>query len=222
MNFDNYLIKPGSLLLRALLIMTSVALVIGCSTKLPKYDAANISPDSSSTSIDGLTVTAHHLSSAEISEYFGFDDNTLFFNDLIIFVLIENNSKNISYILPKEHITFHHLKNAIKSDDSTVPVRYDGMVKASTMKITLDSHADAYSFKAFTYNPRAIKHAFVTNQYQTKSLSPGESAQGFLYYYLPNEFSGNNYGLLQLLARDPLGNNSVELQLYIQLNLSIF
>ena len=87
MNFDNYLIKPGSLLLRALLIMTSVALVIGCSAKLPKYDAANISPDSSSTSIDGLTVTAHPLDAKEASEYFGFDR---FGNSLAIFVLIEN------------------------------------------------------------------------------------------------------------------------------------
>jgi len=183
---------------------------------LPKYEPPSTGANSSSKSSNGLTVSVRPLVDGnESRKYFGTDLTSK--NILAIFISLENKSNKRIYIIPKKSITFKYHDSATKAKNATnSPGDSDAGEALATAGVIVSPLLMGAGL-TIAGDQTVINHAFKSNEYQNRTLSPGNSAQGFLYFKWPNEFINHKSGILNLTARDPIANESIKFHLPIQL-----
>jgi hypothetical protein len=152
---------------------------------LPPYEAQSIDNYKNIQVKDGLVVAMHPIIDAQESErYFGTD--LLSSHILAVLLLSENRAPSSSFILSKEHISLgaglpevQQARDKVRSEAAGEAVAWTGAVLISPlmMGIAMKLLSDA----------TVINHNFKAREFQTKTLSPGQRAEGFLYFQLPEK-----------------------------------
>lgn len=177
-------------LLRRILCWTlSLTILLnGCSTlHLPDYEAQPINNYSNFQVKDGLTVAIHPLTGKEeVLKYFGTD--LLSSNILPVFVIAENRSSSSSFILSKERSTMKAGQLEVDfGTDSSKAASESGGETVQMVGVLLISLPLLFVGAKMISNATVIKHNFVVNELQMKTLSPGKVTHGFVYFQLPEE-----------------------------------
>jgi hypothetical protein len=176
-------------------MLSLITFLNGCSTpRLPKYEAQPPSQYSYSYVKDGLVVAIHPLmSKQETEKYFGTD--LLSANILAVLVVAENQNDSASFILSKDKVS---LKAGEATAGSATGHRQVGDPSAGeALGAAANVGALAIVATALVSIPLGllagdmisdagvIRRNFTTNELQTKTLSPGQKVQGFVYFQLP-------------------------------------
>jgi hypothetical protein len=164
----------------------AVLLVQGCSAlALPRYESPPISRYDNVQSKDGLAIAIRPLLDHEESRrYFG---KALLSDGIVAaFVLCANQSTSASFVVPKAGISLvadvpgialHEGK--VQSTDAADATVIAGAVLASPLVagIGVKLLSDA----------SVINHSVRAQEFLTKTLSPGQTAGGFVYFQLPDK-----------------------------------
>jgi hypothetical protein len=185
----------------------------GCATmQLPEYKTQSLKPYMLSYVEDGLSVAIHPLIKREESEqYFGLD--LLAVNVLAVHVVAENRNSLVSFVLSKNQVSLH--TEGVLADQN--PQRDQLVSESGGQSLTMAGAAVAGAGVIFTplliaalplvfagakqfSDADVIKHNFAVKELQTNTLSPGESAEGFVYFRLPKEMDAQDQWRLRLQA----------------------
>jgi len=176
----------------------------GCATmEIPDYPKVPVATYKNMTTIDGLHISAQAMTDkAELNKYFGTDLSV--HNVVPIHLIAENKNLSTSFIIAKDKMSFRHRST---TDSLTTGGRVDGKsVKGEVLTIggavslvAVPILAPALIFSGFKEisNAAVVKHNFAAKELQARTLSPGKSIDGFVYFTFP-EGSGSvqNWQLL--------------------------
>jgi hypothetical protein len=201
-------------LLVFLLLVTVLLGGHGCTTvQSPKFESPDVTATTATAAAGGLKVSARPvLDPEESNRYFGTDLAAE--NILAIFIRIENTDGAASYILPREQISYSDTNSAARDTAGTLA---DGnLEEAAVMTGAVFSPLVMWVGLTEAGNDTVRQHALKSNEYQTRTLSPGGVAEGFVYFTYPDLKSGYNPGVLKLVGLDPVTRRTVELQVPIR------
>jgi len=166
-----------------------LALTYGCTTlQLPLYTSPPIDRYENVQVKGGLAVAVHPLvDEQEIKKYFGM--NLLAAGILPVFVIGENRHASSSFLL---------LKEGISLTAAGVPDRpADGIDKpqseANAKSVGYAALALGVNYVLVVIAAKRISDASVINlnfkaqEFHTRTLSPGQTAKGFVYFRLPED-----------------------------------
>lgn len=199
----------------ALVGLLAVALLVGgCSRakKLPNYPTQPPSSYPYSQVKDGLAVSIRPLTNSQESETY-FDTDLSSRGILALFVSAENQGAPSTFILLKERFTLQ----TSRSDEH--PVSNREQVKSGTLDTiqtatNVVGAAAALSFWLVGGLPFAVvageidaheervKHKFIVEELQPKTISLGEETHGFVYFHCPPGYPGPGPWVFHLEAQD--------------------
>lgn len=166
----------------------SIFIMNGCSTMhLPDYQSQPFSQYQHSQVKDGLAVAIHPLTTKEENKkYFGTD--LLSANILAVLVVAKNRSSSSSFILLKDRFSMgigQSEKNSV-SGRNKISSETGGQVMAIA-GATLISFPLLFIGAKMISDASVIKHNFAVKELQKKTISPGETVEGFVYFPLPEK-----------------------------------
>lgn len=178
-------------------------LLNGCATlHLPKYEPQSFDHYLCSQVKDGLAVAIHPLTDRrEIRKYFGID--LLSAHILAVFVVAENRSSSLSFILSKDQFSlgakqietgFTSGFDQLTSESGSDAVSILGAIFIAPALILFGAKMDS--------DAAEINYNFAVKELQTKTLSPKEVTHGFVYFRLPDEYNVNDQWTVHLEAFD--------------------
>lgn len=171
-----------------------VMLLIGChgcvALELPRYQPPPVAMSPNTQIQDGLAVAVHPiLDEGESRKYFGMSLAAR--NILAVFVVGENRDPSASFILFKEAVSLSATvpssrpsQEGIKSEAPGEALALTGAALALTGPILLAPLALSVAIQMLS-DASVINHNFRSQEFQTKTLSPGQTATGFIYFQLP-------------------------------------
>lgn len=174
--------------MRFILPTLLLALVSGCATGNPKaYSLADQPASLLTKEVDGVRVSVDAvLDSHRSHEYFGTD--ALGTGVVPVFVNVENLTQPGSILVEKEQ--FKITINA--AADENAPLPGDVKYKSTTGEVVGVVGAVAVASPLILVSAMMIssadqvRHNFVDKEFRNQSLSPGRSAQGFVYCQMPD------------------------------------
>lgn len=137
---------------------------------------------------DGLTVAIHKLTDKkEMREYFGVNMDSA--KILAVFVKAENNNPDSSFLILKDKVKVGQTKTVvgreIASESAGNAVATIGAV--ALVIIPVAALPVLFSGMKMVSNASAIKHNFAVKELQTRTISPGKSVEGFIYFQIPDD-----------------------------------
>ncbi|NOT55665.1 MAG: hypothetical protein HOP18_13780 [Deltaproteobacteria bacterium] len=197
--------------------LLTVAFVVGgcASKKLLDYPAQPPSSYPYSQVKDGLAVSIQPLTSPQESEKY-FDTDLSSRGILAIFVSAENQGSPSTFILLKERFTLQTAQreeHAVSDREQVKSGTLDNLQAATEVVGFAATVGSALFFglggvpflwgshKIQSHEER-VKHKFIVEELQTKTLSLGEETHGFVYFHRPPGYPGSGHWVLHLEARD--------------------
>ena len=201
--------------------LLTVAFVVGGCTakKLPPYPTPAPSSYPYFQVKDGLAIRIQPLTDAQESEKY-FDTDLLARGVLAIFVSAENQSVPGTFLLLKERFTLQTAQREEHAVSDREQVK-SGSLDTIQGVTSVVGVAAALTFWGVGGLPFAavagtidaheerVKHKFIVEELQTKTLSLGEETHGFVYFHRPLGYPGSGHWVLHLEAQD-LGNKEVK------------
>jgi hypothetical protein len=184
-------------------IVVLLALVNGCTTlQLPLYTPQPIHRYNNVQVKDGLAVAVQPMLDVEENEkYFG--TNLLALNILPAFVISENRHASSSFILLKDRISLSAGQHAVAG--SPDKARSEATAEAiGWTSVALISFPLATIAVKMMSDATVVNRNFKAQEFQTKTLSPGQSAQGFVYFQLPQGVKLPDQGTIRLEALEAI------------------
>ena len=181
------IIRGNHLILALYMMCTSL---YGCSTmQIPDYPQVAAASLVNAATKEGLCIGARALTNkADLEQYFGTDLTEL--KVLPVYIVAENTNLSTSFLLSKDQVSLVHAKtgdtaasgDSAVTGDSTAAVVYTVLGTITTPLLV---------FPAMKANSDAtvIKHNILVKALQTRTISPGKSVNGFLYFTLPGEMT---------------------------------
>lgn len=174
----------GSFLLRFLRWAGVLGMVVGCTTlELGPYSVQPPARYDIGQTQDGITIVAQPiLDGGEVEKYFGTDFTSA--GIVPVFLTVENRNTSSSVMVFKEKIQLH----AGLSSDAEVPdkVAPEGKLRVLTIAGTvLLSYPLIWAALKAGSDKTVINHNFQAREFHTRTLSPGQTANGFVYFKLP-------------------------------------
>lgn len=174
---------------KSFIVLCSITLSTGCYTmQLPDYEARSSSSYKHVRTQNKLTLAINPLTDKqEIENYFGMD--LLSANIFPVLVVAENNNPVSSFITSKDRV---FLRNKNEQGDSK---RADlkGASSASSGEALAIVGAVAvapvlmFAGGKMISDSEVIKHNLAVKELQIRTISPGKSIQGFVYFQVPKE-----------------------------------
>lgn len=184
-------------------IVVLLTLVNGCTTlQLPLYAPQPVDRYNNVQVKDGLAVAIQPMLDAEESEkYFG--TNLLARNILPAFVVSENRHASSSFLLLKNRISLSAGQPALAG--SPDKARSEAGAEAlGWTSVALGSLPLAAIAVKMMSDATVINRNFKAQEFQTKTLSPGQTAQGFVYFQLPEGAKLPEQGTIRLEALEAM------------------
>ena len=162
-------------------------LLPSCTTlELPDYPAQSFDRFPLSLTKAGLTVAVQPLTDVEEqNKYFGTD---LVSNGILPVFVVAHNQSSFSFLLQKDSFSLGSKKPLADSTSdrekfgSETGAKTVGLIGAVLIALPLQFLAGKMGSDA-----TVIKQNFLIKELQTKTLSSGKTAQGFVYFKLHNE-----------------------------------
>ena len=174
--------KEKNRMIGSLLLLISL-LPWGCSVRLSEYVVQPFDHYPCSDVKKALAIAIQPLTGKkECKRYFG--TNLLAMNILPVFVIVENRSHSSSFILSNDRIS---LTGAAESHDGPVCPKTDtsaGTAVGSAGALLIAPPLMLIG-AAMVSNSAEIRHNLQIKQLRTVTLSPGNVAQGFAYFSIP-------------------------------------
>jgi len=174
--------KEKNRMIGSLLLLISL-LPWGCSVRLSEYVAQPFAYYPCSDVKKALAIAIQPLTGKkECKKYFG--TNLLAMNILPVFVIVENRSHSSSLILSQDLIS---LTGATGNHDGPVCPKIDTSADTAVglAGALLIAPPLMLMGAAMVSNSAEIRHNLQIKQLRTVTLSPGNVAQGFVYFSLP-------------------------------------
>jgi len=197
--------KLGAMIVLRRIVLLSVAaeLFLGsCTVGLPKlkFDEFPTLPASQyryTEAHEGLAVAIQPMTSDETEKYFG--TNLLASGVLAVFLLAENHSLDLSYLVNKDTIQLN--PGNVTSDDSRIihaASRFgagEAMAIAPILAGPFMAYAVPLQFvgRKMKSNSDEIAYDLTLKELQTKMVSPSAQMSGFLYFNLPEGTASDNW-----------------------------
>lgn len=175
----------------------------GCSTmRLPDYQSQPFNQYQHSQVKDGLAVAIHPIANKEESKkYFGTD--LLSKNILAVHVVAKNRSSSSSFILSKDRFSMGigRSEKSSASGRNKIGSETGGQIMAIAGAALISLPLLFVGAKMIS-DATVIKHNFAVKELQKKTLSPGETVEGFVYFQLPEKKDIPNQLTFHLEAQD--------------------
>ncbi len=181
------------------LLIILIQIVAGCATmKIPDFPKVSVDAYSNIIAKDSLYISARAITEkAELEKYFGTDLSV--HNIVPVHLVVENKNDSSSFILMKDQISFNHIR---QKDTMLTGGQVDGkssggetavvggavsFVLAPVVLVPVLAPVLIFSgFKAMS-DSDAIKHNFIVKEFQARTISPGKSIDGFVYFTFPKD-----------------------------------
>jgi hypothetical protein len=191
----------------------------GCSTmQLPDYPQASANSHKNSTTKNDLCIGLRAMTDPrDLEQYFGTDLSAR--NVLPVYVVAENKNASSSFVVSQEHISLQHnaTKDTVRQGDYTVTGKSSGgaaaammgaggllvvpLIAAPVLPVLIVGGAKAMS------NASVVKRNLASKGLWTRTVSPGKSVDGFVYFNLP-EKNGSVKDYSLVIQVDELGNDA--------------
>jgi hypothetical protein len=155
---------------------------MGCTLRLPDYPVRPASSYPNRFSQELVEVAIHPITNkAESNKYFGTD---LVSRNVLAALIVVDNHSSSSLVLDPAHCQLVGLPD--RADDEQLPGKTgaETVMVLSTVAISLVGGIIGTKMIADSENIKANIHA---RELRRQTLSPGESAQGFLYFRIPDK-----------------------------------
>ena len=200
-------------LFRFMCIFIAVLSLHACTTmKIPDYPKSSVNSLPNSITIDGLTIAVQPVTNKEdLEKYFGTDLYSL--KIVPIYIVAENANATSSFLLSKEKVS---LQNKKVTSSLTEGARTKG--KSATgegMEIASLVFAGGLAGLALervgmkmVSDAEVVKCNLGAKEMQTRTVSPGKSVDGFVYFKLPDEGGGLENWIILIEAKE-LGSGTI-------------
>jgi len=179
-------------------VLAIIIATIGCSSTVPAHPEYNVqSVDSYEYSqvLDGLRIAVHPIKAAsECEEYFG--ENLISLGILPVLVVAENENTASSFILTNDQFSLLNAEDA-SLDRSKVG---DERTWATINTIAL---GDMF-FASMAFQKVEAKQMFAEKEFRAKTLSPGSTTSGFVYFQFPEKKISEGPWVVQVKAIRPI------------------
>jgi len=188
----------GVLLTRFVGMAFGLSVVAGCGTlQLPDYPTRSTAAHQYHAVGDELALSVHPLvTSREVKKYFG--TNLLGKGILPVHFVVENRGATSSFVVADENFSLRDSEADVREGTADGEDPRVGRSAASSgatvavMSTALVILPVAYLVAVFPVmdamsDNAEVKRNFVAKQFRIKTISPGESARGFLYFRLPKK-----------------------------------
>ncbi len=182
------------------IFVTSTMLTLGCSTHIPPYVPRSLDQYEHRALGHGLAVAIEpQTKPTEVKKYFGVD--LLATNVLPVFVLIENRSSDTSFAIVPEGISMRD--GASVSDSQEFDDQFGlspatenagkaaGVVTGVGTLVFLPAAVVGMGAVLVLASKKSrseeVKHNMVTKAFRARTLSPNETASGFVYVTIPED-----------------------------------
>lgn len=182
----------------------------GCATmQIPDYPKPSSNALKREKSINNLNIAIHPITDKqELEQYFGTDLSEA--QILPVYVLADNKSSSSSFLLSKDYIALQQKKTSyrLKTDSGSVTGRSQvGEIVALTGAALVSIPLLFGGIKAIS-NAEVVKQNLAAKALQTRTVSPGKSVDGFVYFKLPDKTTPLADWAILLDVKE-LGNNSM-------------
>ncbi len=177
--------------------MSAVSLALagtGCGTMtIPPYTAGP-SKQAKTVESQGLTITAESIQDKERADTY-FKVSPVYRGIGIIYLQAENKSTNATWLLNEEniHLIFTAKAGDLNAHDQKVKGDYSGAQASFATTIAMElifiplAVPGVFMTMKAASDASVIEKNFVDKEWHNQTLSPGQSAQGFVYYNLDKQ-----------------------------------
>jgi hypothetical protein len=178
--------KPLRFILSSLLVMCSA--FYGCTTlQMPDYPKTAANSLKNATTKNDLCIAVRAITDKnDLDQYFGADliaDN----NVLPVYVVAENRNPSTSFLLFKDHIALQHKQTGEDGKRGYDPVTGRSIGGEITSLVGAGGLVLLFAGQKAQSNAAVIKQNIVSKELQTRTISPGKSVDGFVYFTLPDK-----------------------------------
>lgn len=204
------------LALRLSFILMTTFAFHGCATmQIPDYPKTPVSSYSNATTKNELCIAVHAMTEKkDLKQYFGTDLSAL--KIVPIYIVAENRSPSSSFLLLKDHVSLQNksTQDGLKQADRTGTGESLGgevaVVTGSAALLVVPVLAPLLLFPGFKAisDAEVVKHNLAAKELQTRTISPGKSVDGFVYFKLPDESGPLRNWYISIQARELGGSTS--------------
>jgi len=190
------------------LIISAAFLVLagtGCGTlTIPQYTTGP-SKQARTVESQGLTITAEPILDKERADTY-FKVNPTYRGIGIIYLQAENKSADATWLLAEENMSLHVAatncdmnahNQKVKGDYSGAQASFAAAIVMEIVFIPLAVPGIFMTMKAAS-DASVIEKNFVDKEWHNQTLSPGQSAQGFIYFNLDKQPKWANSAILRI------------------------
>jgi hypothetical protein len=170
-------------------IIAFLLVLQGCATlSLPDYPKGTTASYSNAATINDLCVAVQPITKkADLEKYFGTNLNDI--GIVPIYIISENRNSQTSFIISKDRVSLFNDKNTLdqgaRTEESTAG-RAVSLIGAALVSLPL-----LFIGPKMISDAEIIKHNLVRKELQTRTVSPGKSVDGFVYFKLPESSSAD-------------------------------
>lgn len=177
-----------------------ILLFQACSTlKVQDYPKGTTTSTAKAITLKNLSIATKPITDKdELDNYFG--TNLLELGIVPIYVISENKSSEASFVISKDGVllksTANDITQGVKTDDQSATGKTLGIVGASSFILTpvgglFVGLPMIYYGSKLKSDAVIIKQNIVKKQLQTRTVSPGKTVDGFVYFQFPDRESIN-------------------------------
>lgn len=176
-------------IIRSLNIFLIACLALsGCATmQIPDYASLPVQSYSNRITKDGLSIAVRPINDKkEMKKYFGI--NLASAKILAIFIKAENTNQNTSYLLAKDKIKVGQGATML-DDEIAYDSKGDGIATIGFIAlgiIPIAALPAIFTGLKMASNSSAVQHNFAVKELRTRTISPGKSVEGFIYFQIPD------------------------------------
>lgn len=203
-------------------ILLTLVLTNCATMAIPDYPKTPVDTYKNMTIKENLHLSAQAMTDkADLKKYFGTDLSA--HNIVPIHLIAENKSHSSSFIVAKDRMSFKHRS---QTDTLATGGRVDGKSPGgealaigggvSLIVVPVLTPVLLFSgFKAIS-NAAVVKHNFAAKELQARTISPGKSINGFVYFSFPEDYGSlKNWQLfVQVTNLTSKGTQEFVLNLY--------
>jgi hypothetical protein len=166
-------------------LVAGILLIQGCALTLQRYESPPISGYENVQIKDGLAMAVRPLLDDEESRrYFG--KSLLSEGIVAVYVLSENQSASSSFRVPKSGMSLVAGVPKILSSEDKIQSSAAADALVISGAVLLSPLVAGIGVKLLS-DASVINHSIRTQEFLTKTLSPGQTAGGFIYFQLPDK-----------------------------------
>ena len=161
----------------------------GCATmRIQEYPKTPVTSYSKAMTKNDLCIAIRPMTEKkELEQYFGTDLSAL--KIVPIHIVAENRSPSSSFVLSKDNMSLQNnrIQSSLKQGDRTGTGDTSGGEAAVLIGSVIGSPLLIFLGGKEISDAEVIKRNLVAKELQTRTVSPGKSVDGFVYFKLPEE-----------------------------------